>query len=52
MRGELMRGRSEQLPALMPSFVFLVALPIVHQDRAFALSEQTFELLEKIGREI
>lgn len=47
MRGELMSGRSEQLPALMPSFVFLVALPIVPQDRAFELSRRAFELLEE-----
>jgi hypothetical protein len=52
MRGELMRGRCERLPALMPSFVFLVALPIVHQDEAFELSQRTFELLTDVRREL
>lgn len=46
MRGELMRGNSAQLPTLMPSFVFLVALVVVDQDRALELSERTVELIE------
>jgi hypothetical protein len=47
MRGELMRGRCERLLALMPSFVFLIALPIVPEDEAFDLSQRTAELLEE-----
>jgi hypothetical protein len=47
MRGELVRGKAEQLPALMPSFVFLVALTVVDQDRALELSKRTEELLGK-----
>ncbi len=47
MRGELVRGNAAQLPALMPSFVFLVALPMVDQDRALELSQRTSELIER-----
>jgi hypothetical protein len=46
VRGELLSGNREKLPRLMPSFVFLVALPIVDQDRALELSQRTEELLE------
>jgi hypothetical protein len=46
MRGELVRGNAAQLPALMPSFVFLVTLPIVEQDEALDLSRRTSELIE------
>jgi hypothetical protein len=46
MRGAMASGNAEQLPSLMPSFVFLVALPIVKQDRALELSHRTSELLE------
>jgi hypothetical protein len=45
MRGELVRGKAEQLPALMPSFVFLVALTVADQDRALELSRRAEELL-------
>jgi hypothetical protein len=47
IRGELVRGKAEQLPALMPSFVFLVALTVVDQDRALELSRRTSALLEE-----
>ena len=46
MRGELVSGNAAQLPALMPSFVFLVALPVVDQDRALELSRRTERLVE------
>ncbi len=46
MRGELARGNATQLPALMPSFVFLVTLPIVEQDEALKLSRRTSELID------
>lgn len=46
MRGELARGNANQLPALMPSFVFLVTLPIVEQDEALNLSRRASELLD------
>lgn len=52
MRGELMRGRCERLPALMPSFVFLVALPIVPEGEAFDLSQRTVELPEEARRQL
>jgi hypothetical protein len=46
MRGELINGNEDWLPQLMPSFVFLVALPIVDQDRALAVSRRCAELIE------
>lgn len=46
MRGELVRGHPEQLHALMPSFVFLVTLPIVEQGEALDLARRTSELIE------
>jgi hypothetical protein len=46
MRGELACGRAAQLAGLMPSFVFLVTLPIVDQDEAIELSRRTSALLE------
>jgi hypothetical protein len=45
MRGALMTGEGNRLARLMPSLVFLVALPIVEQDRALALSLRTSELI-------
>lgn len=47
MRGELVNGNGSGLPRLLPSFVFLVALPIVDQDRALALSRRATELIER-----
>ena len=47
MRGELLSGNAELLPSLMPSFVFLVTLPIVDQDKALDLSRRTSELIEQ-----
>lgn len=47
MRGELASGNAAQLPALLPSFVFLVALPIVKQDEAIELSRRTRVLIER-----
>jgi hypothetical protein len=37
---------AERLPSLMPSFVFLVTLPIVDQDEALDLARRTAELVE------
>jgi hypothetical protein len=49
MRGELARGNAGRLPTLMPSFVFLVTLPIVDQAEALGLSRRTSELIEETG---
>lgn len=46
VRGELVSGNEEQLPRLMPSFVFLVTLPAVGQNRAIALSQRTSDLVK------
>jgi hypothetical protein len=48
VRGELLVGNADQLPRLMPSFVFLVALPIVEQDRALELSRRTAQLIANV----
>jgi hypothetical protein len=46
MRGELMMGNAHQLPALLPSFIFLVTLPLVDQDRALEISKRCATLVE------
>lgn len=45
MRVELLRGNPEQLPKLMPGFVFLVALQVAGEDRALELSRRASELI-------
>lgn len=45
LRGELVSGNDDQLPQLLPSLVFLIALPLVDQDRALELSHRTEELI-------
>ena len=50
IRGELVSGNPEQLPRLLPSLVFMVALPVVEQDRALALSRRASDLTaERFG---
>src|SRR5436190_1448776 len=44
MRGEILKGNRQRLAQLMPDFVFLVALPIVDQDRALELSRRASEV--------
>jgi hypothetical protein len=46
MRGELVSGNADRLVTMMPSFVFLVTVPIVEQDQALILSRRTAELIE------
>jgi hypothetical protein len=45
LRGELAGGNGRELPRLMPSLVFLVALPLVNEDRALRLSRRTAQLI-------
>jgi hypothetical protein len=45
VRGQLRSGTIDQLAALMPSFVFLVAMPSVEPGRAIELAERTAELI-------
>jgi hypothetical protein len=47
MLGELVQGNQTRLLDLMPSFVFLVTLPIVEQDEAIELSRQASTFLER-----
>lgn len=51
IRGKLVSGSAEELPQLMPSFVFIVTLPIVEQDRALELSARTSELTAKLVKD-
>jgi hypothetical protein len=44
MRNELAEGRSVQ--GVIPSFVFLIAIPMVDQDRALELSKRAASLLD------
>ena len=46
-RGELLAGNARYLPRLLPSFVFMVALPIVEQDRALELSHRAAKLIDQ-----
>lgn len=51
MRGEIMAGRVDRLPRLLPSFVYLATLPSLGQEEALGLSRQTHELLLGVGQE-
>jgi hypothetical protein len=46
-RGQLAVGRPEQLRGLLPSFIFLLALPIMQQNDALATSERARNLIEE-----
>jgi hypothetical protein len=48
MQGEIAMGNAGRLPALLPGFVFLVALPVVDQDRALELSKRCGQLVERV----
>jgi hypothetical protein len=45
-RGELLAGNAWHLPRLLPSFIFMVALPIIEQDLALELSQRAAELID------
>lgn len=46
MRTELVAGRIDQLPRLLPGFVYTVTLGLVGHDEALRLSNRIEELLE------
>jgi hypothetical protein len=46
IRGALVSGDGHRLLSMMPSFVFLIALPIVEQDEALDLSRRTSRLVD------
>ena len=46
-RTQLAMDQPAELRKLLPSFVYLVALPVVQQDEALALSELAAELVRK-----
>jgi hypothetical protein len=47
MRGELLQGNGAQIPSLLPSFVFLVTLPVSGQDGALELARQTKPIVDR-----
>jgi hypothetical protein len=47
MRGALVSGQTEYLTSLLPSFVFLVALPVIHQDEALELSRRAEAMIRE-----
>jgi hypothetical protein len=47
MRGELVSGNADRLLSMMPSFVFLVTVPVVEHGQALALSRRTAKLIEQ-----
>lgn len=49
IRGTLISKHETELPRLMPSLVFLTALPVIEHDRALALSRRATQL---IGEEL
>lgn len=51
MRGELLNGGIDRVAAQLPSFVFLVTLPILGQDDALALSGDTSQLVDEVLNE-
>jgi hypothetical protein len=51
IRGELVSGNGARLKSLMPSFVFLVTLPMIGQDRALELSERAAVLIDEASEE-
>lgn len=46
MRGEIMTGGIQRLPALIPSFLYLVTVTIVGQEEAIRYAERAGRLLE------
>lgn len=47
IRGQLAMGTPEQLRMLLPSMIFLIALPLVRQGEALAISRRAGELVDK-----
>lgn len=47
LRREMMMGKAADLKELLPSFVFLVTLPLLEQDKARKLADRTTTLLEE-----
>ena len=49
-RSEILSGRRERLPQLLPSFAFLVVLPLVGKSEALRISRRADALLDGSGR--
>jgi hypothetical protein len=46
VRGDLLTGQSARLPQLLPSFVFLVLLPLLGKPEALRVAERAARLLD------
>jgi hypothetical protein len=49
MRGEIMAGRAERLPQLLPGFTYLATLPYLGDEEALRVSRRTEELVGSVG---
>jgi hypothetical protein len=47
VRGDLLSGRGARLPQLLPSFVFLVMLPLLGKPEALRAAERAARLLDR-----
>lgn len=47
MRGEILIGRDDWLPRLLPSFTFLATLPFLDRERALQLAARTERLAKR-----
>jgi hypothetical protein len=47
VRGDLLSGRSGRIPQLLPSFVFLVLLPLLGKPEALGAAERAARLLDR-----
>jgi hypothetical protein len=47
VRGDLLSGRGARLPQLLPSFVFLVLLPLLGKPEALRAAERAARLLDR-----
>ena len=47
MHAEILAGRSDWLPRLLPSFTFVTSVPFLDRDESLRLSDRTRELVEQ-----
>lgn len=47
VRGDILSGQSARLPQLLPSFVFLVLLPLLGKSEALRVAERAARLLDR-----
>jgi hypothetical protein len=49
MRSEIIVGREDWLPRLLPSFTYLTTLPILDRDEALGLAAETEKVVDEFG---